>query len=663
MNKWCITLIFISIIFAGCSGSVPTVATLGNEYISLNEFEDSYAKSNGGWEQASKSSLEDREKYLDLLLKFRLKVKEARAQGLDKDSLLQSEIKAYRASVASSYIIEKDMVQPKIKAIYDRKKEEIRASHILLRVPTDAAAKDTVEPYEKAMKIIAQIATEPFDSLAVRYSEDESVTSNKGDLGFFSIGKLVPEFEDACYAMNAGEITRVPVRTQFGYHIIKITNRRPARGMVRISHILRRFSENLLDSLTVKDSIITIYGKLTHGMPFDSAAMLYSQDDGSSTRGGDIGSYELTQIPPQFSDLFYSMKVGAMTEPIRQPYGYHIFKLTEVKDVASFQESEKDIRTQYQSRSFNTDFQQYVAQMKKKFRLSVDSSVAQTVSTSFDSAATASDSLWADALTPELRKKTIFSYAQKIFTVNDFISFISSTDEFKQTKLIPDNVRTILSRIMEVKTLEEQTLQSTAYVAGFENLMSEYEEGILMYRIEQEAVWLKTSVNDSTLHAFYEKNKEQFRWPDRTSFAEIAVSSDSLCKVLYDRTIHGADFQELAAQYTVRPGYKEKKGLWGLHTADVNELSRVAAPLAVDSISAPFQSSYGWSIVKVLGKDSSRVKTFDEAVSELAGRCVEEVTKVRSEEWVKSLKNKYPVTIDREKLAQAFKRVAGGEAR
>jgi len=91
----------------------------------------------------------------------------------------------------------------------------LRASHILLRLPENASPQDTFRVWDRSLDIIAEAARKSFDTLALKYSEDQSVTFNRGDLGYFSVGRMVPAFEDACYALEPGQVTPLPVRSPF----------------------------------------------------------------------------------------------------------------------------------------------------------------------------------------------------------------------------------------------------------------------------------------------------------------------------------------------------------------------------------------------------------------------------------------------------------------
>lgn len=653
-------LVTLLVFLAGCAGSKPVndspliLGQIGEDRITLEEFEDSYSKHNGGITvDATPEALEI---FLDLFVKFRLKLKEAYSRGLLQDSSVQSELEGYRLSVATSYMIEKELVEPEIKEMYNRKKDEIRASHILIRLKPDASPADTLEAYNKAMKVISLVPQYSFDTLAVTYSEDQSASFNRGDLGVFTLGRMVAEFEDACYSMKVGEYTHYPVRTPFGYHVIKVTDRQPNKGAVRVSHILKRFAQSLGDTMAIKDSIWAIYRALQGGMDFAEAAKQYSDDAANKQNGGDIGYYERAALPPAVGQLFFGTPVGSFTTPFRQPYGYHIFKITGMQGIGTFQELEKSLKDQYQQMRYNTEYQNYVHSLKKKYALNIDIVLLNKLSHAFDTTKTPSIEGWSDTLDVETTNKVLFSYGHKRMTVKEFIDHISTAAEFRTFKLNPASIEYIVERLTEVKILEEHAKTVPERHPAFVKLMQEYQDGILLYRIEQDEVWKKIAVNDSLLRIYYEQTKEKYRWPNRVNFAEILVPTDSIAQVAYTKIKKRKSFDEVAAEYTTRPGYKEKKGVWGFQPANQHYVARYAAILPIDSIPKPFQGPDGWSIVKTIAKDSARVKTFEEASSELSSAYQEYVSKRREQEWIASLKEKYHFMLNKETLQQAFKR-------
>jgi parvulin-like peptidyl-prolyl isomerase len=187
------------------------------------------------------------------------------------------------------------------------------------------------------------------------------------------------------------------------------------------------------------------------------------------------------------------------------------------------------------------------------------------------------------------------------------------------------------------------------------SLLKDYQDGVLLYRVEQDNVWKKIAVNDSVLKFFYDQHKDSYRWPERVNFLEIYVQSDSAAQAAYWQLKYGEDFSEVAKRSTVRPGYSEKGGAWGFQPLNTNDLSMRASKMAVDSITPPFRYETGWSIIKVLGRDSAQVKTFEEATAEVSTSYQDQAFKRQEAEWLTTLKAKYPVTLHKEFLPEAFK--------
>jgi peptidyl-prolyl cis-trans isomerase SurA len=642
--------------FIGCGGSA-IVATVGTEKVSLEEFEDTYAKNNGGWDAVASSSVDDRQKFLDLIIKFKLKVQEAKAQGLLQDTSIQNELETYNISVAQSYMLEKELVEPRLKDMYQRKSEEIRASHVLFRLSPNPTPAETLAAYNKALNVLTKINRMSFDTLASAYSEDPTATFNKGDLGFFSVGRMVPEFEDACYALKAGEYTKLPVRTQFGYHIIKVFARQPNSGAVRISHLLKRFSQSQQDTAAVRDSVWALYYRIKQGaVSFEEAASKFSDDVGSSARSGDIGTYERTLLPPDMSAMLFSAPLDSILPPFRANYGYHIFKVTEKRGIPPFTEVEKDLRQQYQQLRYEKDRKKYIQNLKSRYRLFVDSAQVEKLIRSVDTTKVAGSPEWFSGLFPDFLKQPVMSAGKRVWTVRDVAEKAGASQELKSLTLTASNVWMIVDRLSDDLVLEEHASTAGERHPAFRKLMQEYLDGILLYRIEQDEIWKKVVVNDSLLRHFYEANREKYRWPERVNFAEIFVTSDSLARRAYWKLRYGEDFLSVAEEFTMRSGYREKLGVWGFQPLTLNELSRRASQMAIDSISPPFKHQNGWSIIKTLGRDSARVKTFEEAGPELVSAFQEQAAKTREQEWVDSLKKKFGVTLHKEALTDAFKR-------
>ena len=647
-------LLALSLVIAGCGSSSSMLGTIGNEKIPLHEFEQMYATNNGGWEKAVKSPMAARKKFLDLFIKYKLKLMEAENQGLLKDTSIQNELNGYRNTMANTYVLEHELIDPGMRKIYDRRRFDLRASHILIRVAPNAAPQDTLAAYLKAKNLIERAKKVSFDSLAVHFSEDPGSAPRGGDLGWFTQGRMVPEFEDAAYALSPGEVSPEPVRTRFGYHVVKLTGRQANQGSYEVAHILMRFSPSLSDTAAVRDTIEQVYRRIRSGkLPFVEAVEQYSDDPSSKPRGGMIGSYERTALPEPIADIFEHTPIDSVAPPYRAPYGYHIFRVLAHHPMPSFEEMKSQLRQQYQPH-YTKDYENYIARLTERYHLNFDIDLRAKLPTFFEPTATPDSAGWKDNVDPAVLDKPLFTYASKQFTVRQFLDRLGSSPEFRQTRLTRKNIDDIIDRTTSSMMLEEHVSHAEELFPEFKKLMEEYTKGVLIFRVDQDAVWKKDTVSDAMLHAYFDSTKSRYQWPDRVNVGEIFLKSDSMATAVYQMLLKGADFGETAAKYTTRSDYKAKKGEWGLRPDSLNELTKAASAMAIDSIAPPIQFLGGWSVIKVLGKDKARAKTFDEMRAELTTKIQNEQGKRLEEEWIDSLKRKYPVDIDEGVLKNAF---------
>ncbi len=192
--------------------------------------------------------------------------------------------------------------------------------------------------------------------------------------------------------------------------------------------------------------------------------------------------------------------------------------------------------------------------------------------------------------------------------------------------------------------------------------MQEYQEGVLLFRAEQDAVWNQVKVDEDKLKAYWEKHRSEYTWPERVRFSEIFVSSDSLAKVMRDSLDAGVDFGELATRHTERAGYNKKAGDWGLMAVDANELTGRVKGIKDGWVEGPHKFQYGFSIVKKTGSDVAREKTFEEAQSEVSSKFQEYESKRLESEWIDGLRTKFGVSVDQAVLEQAFKNLTPGRS-
>lgn len=228
-------LILITIVFmSACGLSDDTVAKVGGSKISVEYFKFQLSKRYPGKavftdvDSATKATL------LNRLVLNKLKTNAAYDAGLDEDPSFKNEFNNQKARVIGNKFFEKSIVdklisEQDLRNSFEKKKEEVKASHILISFQgaQRSSQNRTREDAEKLVNDLLKMidAGEPFEKLAEQYSDDPSAKQNKGDLGFFSWGRMVEEFQQKAYSMQPGEIAG-PVATIYGYHVIKVTDRR-----------------------------------------------------------------------------------------------------------------------------------------------------------------------------------------------------------------------------------------------------------------------------------------------------------------------------------------------------------------------------------------------------------------------------------------------------
>lgn len=323
----------------------PVLMTVDGQPVLRSEFEAIYKKNNKD-APVTKEALDE---YLDLFINYKLKVRAAEAAGLDTSSKFKSELSGYRAQLARPYLIDRGLNDHLMQEAFLRKGEEIRASHILVTVGPDASPEDTTAAWKRITALRARVAGgEDFAKVAASSSDDPSAKSNGGDLGYFSVLQMVYPFETAAYKTPVGQVSQ-PVRTKFGYHIIKVADRRPAQGEVKVAHIMIRSVEG--DSPEKKAAaevrIQEAYNRVKSGeLTFADAALKYSDDAATSAKGGELPPFGTGKMIPEFEAKAFALQHdGDMSVPFRTPYGWHVVKRLAFTPPPSFEEAQADLKT------------------------------------------------------------------------------------------------------------------------------------------------------------------------------------------------------------------------------------------------------------------------------------------------------------------------------
>jgi peptidyl-prolyl cis-trans isomerase SurA len=527
------------------------VFTVGNETVYNDEFERVFSKNSKPGK--GRPSQEELEEYLQLYIKFKLKVKEAYARGLDTNKAFVDELTGYRKQLAQPYLTDKEVTEQLIHEAYERMKTEVKVSHIMVRLAAYATPTDTLRAFTRIMQWRDRIVKfgEAFDSVAYQYSEDESAKFNYGDLGYFSTFAMIYPFENMAYTTPIGQIS-MPFRTQFGYHIIVVKDKRTARGEVKAAHLMVRFN-NDGEILAAKVRMDSIYKKLTEGMDFNKLVQDYSEDYSTKTRNGELNWMNSTaaNIPVQFREAAYNLKnIGDYSEPIKTDFGWHIIKLLERKPLASYDEMKETIKNKVQRDQRSEKNKEVVlVRIKKENNFLVDEKSLVAYISLVDSGINSGS--WTP--TEKLKTETkLFSIANRTYSYADFSNFIKETQVAKADQAKDALIRGYFKEFSDKRNLEyEEEILESKY-PDFKYLMQEYRDGILLFELTDKMVWSKSVEDTVGLKEFHNANKQKYLWKDRSDFdiytCKDAKSAEKVKRILKKKPNESVDLTKLNAK-------------------------------------------------------------------------------------------------------------------
>ncbi len=650
-----ITLLVISGIFlTSCAPkhSDIIIAKYSDDAITLGEFENAYAKNAGSIDLAKKDSLPKLKNFLDLYVNFKMKLRDAKVKGFDNDEALNAELKDYKEKVGSTYLIEKKIVEPGIKKLYDQRKYELRVAHLWIKV--DSLGDEKAKTFTQSL-IDSINNGKKFEDMVLKYSADQYSRKTGGDIYYITAGNVVPEFEDAAYATEVGKIYPYPVKTKFGYHIIKVNEKKERIPQVRASHLLIdfRIDSTRVDSVEARKQIEDIKNQIAKGADFTEMVKKYSEDPSTKENGGDLGFFERRMMVKEFDEVAFNLKKGEVSNVIKTQFGYHLIKLTDMKPLPSYEEDKENLKRIFKRSRYDIAYNDLVGGLKTKYNFKFNNNVVASIIKQNDSTKFGTD-YWSKEWRKSLKDSVIYSINNVNVSVDTLFSRAEKSSEFNNKLVTEKLLNTAVNKDGEntALNLEAGVLEKTD--EQFAALMDDYRNGIYIFKLQDDEIWSKVKVDSADLVKFYDANKEKYSWPDRVKFQEIFSRKDSLINVYYNRLQKGESFDSLAAKYTERTGYKEKAGMYEF-TDLSNPLAQEAQKLKTGSFSEPIKSGNGFSIVRLIASDPARLKTFEEAKAEVSGQYQESESKRLESEYVGKLKNLYKPEIFYEKLDQAFK--------
>lgn len=309
----------------------PVIMEVGGKQIRQSEFMAEFLPTVGKkpGDAPTQCTYEKRQalnEYVDLFANFRAKVLDAQARGFDTMRVLQKELSKYRRELAAPYLIDSAVLDGLLHEAYERNHHSLHAMQIMVRMRPDAEPDDTLRAYNKIYDLYNRVMNgEDFATVAAEQFKAENpgaqIHGTPGDLGFFTAFDMVYPFENAAYALEPGQVSK-PVRTRFGYHIVKVLEKVTLHGKLQVAHIWIQAS----DSTSNRDRIYSIYKHLEEGVPFEEQTYR-SSDRSTADKGGALPLLSLSQLPVDYVIHAQNLKVGEHSKPFFTEYGWHIIKV------------------------------------------------------------------------------------------------------------------------------------------------------------------------------------------------------------------------------------------------------------------------------------------------------------------------------------------------
>lgn len=593
-------------------------------------------------------SQKDLAQYLELFVGYKLKVTKANKLGLQNNLQYQNELKSYRTQLAKNYTTDSKVTKELVEEVYERLKKEINASHILILVDEDASPQDTLDAYKKILEIREKVTEGgDFGQLAQEFSQDPSAKDNLGNLGYFTSFRMVYAFENGAFQTPSGEVSK-PIRTRFGYHLIKVNDIRENRGEIAVAHIMILNPKESESNDKAKNTIDDIYKKLQQGEKFEELAKQFSEDSSSSSKGGVLNRFGSGQLSSEeFESVAFSLsKENPVSKPFQSQFGWHIVKFIEKFPIKTLEQSKAELENKVSKDDRSRLIVNSLTQkLRKKYPVKTDSkqyeAVKKLVTNDFY------ESKLEFPLDTKAYNGKLVSLGKKDLSGTDFLNYVKAQEKSE----ITIKPVTKLTDVLYDKFIDEQlnvyyndNLESE--FPDFSAVMEEYRDGLLLFDLMEKEIWQRSKTDTLGLKTFYEAHKQNYLWKPRvTAIVASSTNADMTKKAI-----------EILKKSDEVQAIKDK-----LNTKDVVNImvSEGTYEEGVDALPKGTKFKVGLSdsfkigdyyyATKVLKVIPAGEKTLDEC----RGKAINDYQQYLEQNWVGELKKEFLISINNE----VFKKV------
>lgn len=540
---------------------------IGNESVTVDEFLNAYQKNN----TLSEATEKDLREYLDLYINYRMKVQEATALKMDTAESFKKELASYQTQSAQQYLVDTEVSDHLLEEAFQNSKSQVRASHILVRCSQTASPKDTLAAYHKIMQIRDKIVKGmDFSEAAYLYSEDESAQDhynpqtgrkqygNKGELGYFSVLEMIYPFEKAAFSLPVGQVS-MPVRTQYGYHLIYVKDKIPAVGKIFVSQVFVADTNAMAGAPKgeIADRLRLIQEQYKNGkMTFEELAQNYSDDKATKNQGGKMEPFTPNRRPGNYVAAALKLKKGEISEPIPSYLGWHILKRDSVVKLFITEDAKYMLKSALaRDARARTSRESLVNRLKKEYNFQEGGKTAamkffkkNVPANYFQSTATDITKLKGIE-----KLKPMFTFADQSASATEFAQYVSRYQGTPINGTVIDFIQSLYPGFVTEKIIRYEKLHLSDKYPEYRDLVKEFHDGMLLYEINSQKVW-NAAIQDSVgIENYYEVVKKDYPDVDSTGAVSYKPLKEIRAVVIgrYQDYLEAEWIKELRNKYPV----------------------------------------------------------------------------------------------------------------
>jgi peptidyl-prolyl cis-trans isomerase SurA len=488
------------------------VADIADDKIYLKEFEDYYLKY-VSYDSAKNVPLENRLKTLDAMINLRLKVKDAIDKGYLNNTDVQTDLANFNKNNLPNFIINKEVIEPIVKDVWEKGKYEYRANMIFLMLPQNPSPEDSVKVYQKADTIINRLQKgEDFATISDLYNEDMGLKAKHGDTYYFTLQAAFLPFDDLILGMKVKEIAKQPLRIPNGLIIVQLTDRKKRVGAVRVSRIALEFKRDslgrIIDSAGVVENARKIWERAKQGEDFAALAKEYSQDAFTMGRGGDMGWLDPRKLGPPTDSTILTLKVGDVSDLVATSNRVEFVKVLGIKDYEPYEIQKNEIKRRFtrDHPTVKSEIEKFMQKLRGKFNFEIDNSALDIVLTLMDTTKMLNDIRLDSVFTGLDMNMPLATFKGGEFLLSEFIDYLKIAKQYSMTTATRANIIQILE-----EAAQNNLLLALAEKEGIEkdpeyiSLYNENKYALLSQKIDME-ISSKVVIKDEDLQTYYNNN-------------------------------------------------------------------------------------------------------------------------------------------------------------